>query len=115
MPIGTPPDTDVARVQRWCRRRVPEDIRHELRVECEVSGRDITIVERHPAWRSHSGSEWMTEPVARLRYLKSRGVWQLYRPGRDDRWHTYPELPWARTVQQLLDEIDRDPTSLFWG
>jgi Protein of unknown function (DUF3024) len=77
-----------------------------------VSGRDIMIAERHRRPRADDG-EWMTTPVARLRYLKSRGVWRLYWADSNDRWHLYPELPWARTVEDL--EIDRDPTALFWG
>jgi len=80
-----------------------------------VSGRDIIIVERRPPWSPDPGPEWTTDPVARLRYLTSRGVWRLYWPGSDERWHEYPELPWARTVDELLREIDRDPTALFWG
>jgi hypothetical protein len=38
-----------------------------------------------------------------------------YWPGSDERWHEYPDRPWARDVGELLDEIDRDPTALLWG
>ena len=33
------PETDVARVQRWCRDRVPERVRDEGRVEVDIAGR----------------------------------------------------------------------------
>ena len=35
----------MARVQRWCRDRVPEHVREEVRVEVEVAPRHVTIVE----------------------------------------------------------------------
>lgn len=115
MAIAPPPETDVMRVEEWCRGRVPEDMRNRVRVECEVAGRDVTIVERHPPWAPQAGPNWSTNPVARLRYLTSRGVWRLYWPGSDERWHEYSDLPFARDVRDLLEEIDRDPTALFWG
>jgi hypothetical protein len=115
MTAASPPETDVARVVRWCRGRVPDRVRDRVRVDCEVAGRDVTIVERHRPSGPHAGPDWSTTPVARLRYLKSRGVWRLYWPGSDERWHEYPDLPFARDVRDLLEEIDGDPTALFWG
>jgi hypothetical protein len=115
MAIGPPPDVDVARVRRWCRAQVPADVRDKLRIECDVSGRDVVIVERRPPWGPEAGPEWTTTPVALLRYLKSRRVWRLYWRGSDERWHEYPELPFSASVEELLHELDRDPTALFWG
>jgi hypothetical protein len=80
-----------------------------------MSGRDVTIVERRPPWGLQAGPEWMSTPVALLRYLTSRRVWRLYWRGSDERWHEYPDLRFARTVDELLAEIDRDPTALLWG
>ena len=40
------PELDVARVQRWCAGRVPEHALHQVRVECEVAPRHLTIIER---------------------------------------------------------------------
>ncbi|WP_439647027.1 DUF3024 domain-containing protein [Blastococcus haudaquaticus] len=105
----------MARVRRWCRDRVPERARDQVRVEADVSGRDVTIVERRPPWSQTAGDDWTTIPVARLRYLTSRGVWRLYWRDRDERWHEYADLPFAATVDELLAELDSDPTALFWG
>jgi hypothetical protein len=61
----TAPELDVARVQRWCSTRVPDHARHQVRIEREVSGRDRTVVERHPPWAPGAGPEWIRTPVAR--------------------------------------------------
>ena len=39
------PELDVARVRRWCEQRVPAHVRDQIRVECEVAPRHLTIVE----------------------------------------------------------------------
>lgn len=113
--VGTVPDAEVARIERWCRHRVPEHALHQVRIECEVDARDVTIVELRAPWPPDSGADWARLPVARLRYLTSRQVWRLYWRDRDERWHEYQQLPFASGVEALLTEIDRDPTAIFWG
>jgi hypothetical protein len=51
---------------------------------------------------------------ARLRYTKARRDWSLYGSDRKSNFHRYDLQP-AADVVALLDEVDRDPTSIFWG
>jgi hypothetical protein len=60
------PELDIARVQRWCAARVPEHARHQVRVECRVAPRHLTIVERRAPWHQDHGPEWTGFPIARL-------------------------------------------------
>jgi hypothetical protein len=62
------PELGVARVQRWCAARVPERARHQVRVQCQLAPRHLTIVERRGPWREEFGPEWTSFPIARLRY-----------------------------------------------
>lgn len=112
---GGLPDLDVARVQRWCAARVPDHARHQVRVECETAARHLTIVERRAPWREGAGQDWTSFPIARLRYAKARQVWTLYWRDRNLRFHLYDRLPPSRHIDDLLTEIDRDPTGIFWG
>ncbi|MGA9360734.1 MAG: DUF3024 domain-containing protein, partial [Mycobacterium sp.] len=109
------PETDVVRVQRWCRGRVPERVRDEVRVEVDVAERHLTIVECRPLWRADMGAEWTRFPIARLRYTKSTGVWSLYWRDRNLRFHAYDLVSPTASVEELLAEVDRDPTAIFWG
>lgn len=109
------PDLDVVRVQRWCAERVPEAVRHQVRVECEIAAQHLTIVERRAPWREQAGPEWTTLPVARLRYGKTAKTWTLYWRDRNLRFHLYKPLAPASHVEVLLTEVDRDPTCIFWG
>ncbi len=109
------PDLDVARVRRWCAVRVPEHARHQVRVECVAAPRHLTIVERRAPWREDLGPDWTTFPIARLRYTAADRSWTLYWRDRNLRFHRYDQLAPTRRVDDVLDEIDRDPTAIFWG
>jgi hypothetical protein len=109
------PETDVVRVQRWCRARVPARARDQVRIEADVADRHVTIVECRPPWGVDAGPEWTRLPVARLRYTKSTRLWSLYWRDRNLKFHEYDRVPPAASVEDLLAEVDRDPTALFWG
>jgi len=51
------PELDVARVHRWCAARVPGHARHQVRIECDVASRHLTIIERRTPWREGLGPE----------------------------------------------------------
>ena len=66
------PELDVARVERWCRARAPDQVRDQVRVEVDVAERHLTIVECRPPWRADVGPEWWR--FVRLRYTKANRV-----------------------------------------
>lgn len=109
------PDLDIARVQRWCAARVPADARHQVRVECQIAAQHLTIVERRAPWREDAGPEWTSSPIAQLRYTIADTSWTLYRRDRNLRFHIYDRLAPSIRVDDLLNEIDHDPTGTFWG
>ncbi len=109
------PDLDVARVRRWCDQRVPEHALHQVRLECQVAARHLTIVERRAPWREDFGPEWSSFPIARLRYTANNKMWTLYWRDRNLRFHLYVHLAPSDSVQELLSEMDLDPTGIFWG
>jgi Protein of unknown function (DUF3024) len=50
-----------------------------------------------------------------LRYTARLGNWTLYWSDRTQRWHKYGLVAPTPDVLALLDELDRDPTYMFWG
>jgi len=109
------PEMEVARVQRWCRARVPEHVRDKVRVEADVAERHVTIVQCRPPRRADSGSEWTRIPIARLRFTKATRLWSLYWRDRNSKVHEYDVMPASTSIEDLLAEVDRDPTSILWG
>ncbi len=94
---------------------MPEHAQHQVRVECQVAARHLTIVERREPWRKEPGSEWISFPIARLRYSAADKSWTLYCRDRNIRFHLYDQLASSNRVDDLLTEIDRDTTCIFWG
>jgi hypothetical protein len=109
------PDLDIARVRRWCEQHVPEHARDQVRVECDIGPRHLTIVECRPPWRQGIGPDWTRFPIARLRYTQATRTWTLYWRDRNLRFHRYDQLEPSPDISNLLDEIDRDPIAIFWG
>lgn len=105
----------MALVRHWCDQRVPERVRDQVRVECEEAPRHLTIVERRPPWKSEIGPDWTSFPIARLRYTKTTGTWELYWRDRNLRYHRYDLVPPTSDVRKLLGELEQDPTAIFWG
>ena len=65
--------------------------------------------------RQGSDSEWTRFPIARLRYTKATRSWSLYWRDRNLRFHQYDRAPATTNVDELLAELDRDPTAILWG
>jgi len=109
------PQLDVVRVRRWCAQSVPAHLRNEIRVECEATPRHLTIVESRPPWREDIDEGRTRFPIARLRYTKAAKRWCLYWRDRHLRFHLYDRLAPSPRAEDLLEELDRDPTAIFWG
>lgn len=81
----------------------------------DVTGRHLTIVECRPPWRVDDGGGWTRFPIARLRYTKTTRLWTLYWRDRNLTFHEYHRAPATAKVEELLAEVDRDSTAIFWG
>ena len=67
-----------------------------------------------PPWDGSDG-EWVPDAVARLRWTGTTGRWTLYWMDSNLRFRRYEWLAPSPGVSRLLDEVDEDPTALFWG
>lgn len=107
------PELDIRRIRNYCAGKVPSRLADRIRIEFDVRGKSVTIRECRPPWRAEVGSEWTRKKVAQLRYDETAGSWRLYASDRNGRWMKYPACPGR--AAQLLDEIESDPTGIFWG
>jgi len=102
-------------IEAFCERRIPADLREQIRLECSVRGNAITMVERRPPWCEDFGPDWSSTRVAQLRFDPALEAWVLYCSDANGRWHRYTDAEPAKDVRSLLIEIDADPTGIFWG
>lgn len=109
------PETDLARIRRFCDEQVPPEMRDQVRVEHRVRGRTVTIVEHRPPWNLALGAEWTDTPQARMKYDEQTNGWTLYWFDRNSRAHLYDLLEPNQPIERLLAEYDDDPTCIFKG
>ncbi|MDP1821466.1 MAG: DUF3024 domain-containing protein [Acidimicrobiales bacterium] len=67
------------------------------------------------AWREDYGPESTRRPIARLRYVKARREGSLYWRDRHSKFHVYDQTPPTPSIRDLLEEVEADPISIFWG
>jgi hypothetical protein len=109
------PEIDLAKIRRYAEGRVPAHARHQVRIELEVSGGSVTIVECRAPWTPEVGPEWIRHPIARLRFGAATSTWMLYWRDRNLVWHRYKDVDATPFVGPLLAEIAADPFCIFWG
>lgn len=109
------PELDLGRIRRYCAGRIPAHVVHLVRLEIDVDGRSVTILECRPPWSPDMGPHWTRFPVARLRFIACRSEWTLYWRDRNLRFHRYQRIDANRDVGALLAEIETDPIAIFWG
>jgi Protein of unknown function (DUF3024) len=112
-PMSAVSDLDLRKIGVFCEERTPLEFRDQMRVEMGVRGKSVTIFECRPPWNEKE-TEWTRMPIAQLRFDPATVLWTLFWADRNDRWHPY-DLIDPGTVEQLLMEIENDPTCIFWG
>ena len=112
------PEEDVQRIREWVDARnegVPVEIRDKVRYELDVGHHDVTVFECRPPWKAEFGPEWTRMAVARLDFTTITNLWSLNWRDSDGVFHEYDTVNPTPDVGELLAEIDRDPTCIFWG
>ncbi len=114
MPISSFEQKRVSKLLRqYCEDRVPAHVRDKLELRFRFEGNSIILHERRPAW-NHPG-EWVEPPVAKFRFFVGRQEWALYWRDRHQRWKSYDLIAPSLQFEELLAEVDADPTGIFWG
>jgi hypothetical protein len=99
-------------VGTYCEKRNPAHVRDQMRLSFSVRGSSITLFDERPSYLDEK--VWIKMSVAQFRYGED-GKWTLYCADRNSRWHEYWDLDASENLQDLLDEVDDDPTCIFWG
>ncbi|QPK80009.1 DUF3024 domain-containing protein [Corynebacterium lizhenjunii] len=106
-------ELDVARIKRWCKKKVPEHLWDQVKLEADVTNRHVTIVEVRPPWDGEGDPTRF--PIARLRYTATTRLWSLYWRDRNLKFHEYDYFPPTQDVQSILDYLDNTDDPIFFG
>ena len=98
---------------KYCAKKVPMEYRDKVRVQFKIRGNSVTLYEERPAFLREN--EWVDIKVAQFRFNPKNSHWKLYCADRNSRWHEYYETDQTPDFKQLLQEVEEDPTCIFWG
>ena len=97
----------------FCKERIPDHQRCQIKVFCEVHGYDVEIIESRPC--SIGSQLWAENPIAKFQYDPDTLWWQLYSMRATGKWEKYPEIEPTNNLRSLIEEIETDPYRVFWG
>ncbi len=101
------------RLAQYCQERVPEHLRDRVRATYKIRGGYVTLTEQRLVYLQPA--TWVDIPVAQFRFRPADETWMLYWPDRNTRWHEYYDVDRTEDLEDLLREVDEDPTGIFWG
>ena len=110
-------ELDLKRIDKlvggFCRRRTRPHLADQLRLAYEIDGQSVVLVEERPDWRDPS--KRMRSAVAKVRYVRTKGLWTLYWRRADLRWHAYRPAPPTTDLAALVEVVDHDEYGAFFG
>jgi hypothetical protein len=97
----------------WVHRRPPLHLRDAVREGQRFTEQSIELFLMRPAF--NRPGEHTEEPIAKVTYVRSKGLWQLYRKRADAKWHRYLPMPAATSLAAVLSVIHEDAKGCFFG
>jgi hypothetical protein len=98
----------------YCQARTPPSIRHALRLAFRTRLNTMTLYVSYGPWKPKFPKNSRT-PVAQFRYDPEQRSWTLYRADEKEKWHLYDKVPPTPGLLTLIQEVDADPSKVFFG
>lgn len=112
LPISTKKSVDE-KLTAYCQKRVPEILHDKVKLFFKFRGNNVTLIESRPFFKNPS--DWTEIKIAQMRYDPEAENWTLYCSDRNEKWHVYYDLDPRKDLDDLINEIEEDPTFIFWG
>ena len=84
-----------------------------IRVGYRIQGSDVMLFWSRPL--REDSMDWIETTLAKFRYDPRKGDWVLFWADNDNRCHRYRGFRASKKLDDLLREVDDDPTGIFWG
>ena len=100
-------------LEAYCEQRVPEKARNQIYLSYGIRGNNVTLFENRLTW--YTDNKWIRYKLAQFRFNESTNRWSLYCLDRNEKWHYYSECDETEDLNALIQEVDKDPTGIFYG
>ena len=99
--------------QFWKHHRPPHNLRDKIREGQRFANTSIELFFVRPGFQLLG--EWIEEPIAKVTFIRSRMVWNIFWQRADGKWHRYPPCRETDTLANALAVITADADSCFFG
>jgi hypothetical protein len=100
-------------LEKFCSERIPMALQNQIKLEFNIRGNYVTLFEKKIYFKGPS--QWTKGKIAQFRYDPDNNKWTLYWWRHTGKWYKYEEIKPQNDLQKLVDEVDKDPTAIFWG
>lgn len=109
---------EQARIERLMRdylerHRPPPHLRDQVDLGYRLKDQTLDLFEIRADWQNPERR--LETPVARTRYVKSRGRWRVYWRRASGRWEAYEPMPEVDNLEAFLELVEDDPYGCFFG
>lgn len=108
---------DRARTEKllgeFCEARVPLHVRDKVQLKFIIKGGAAILIESRPFFMDKS--RWIDHNVAQFAFDAKTRVWALYCYDRNGKRRPYGNCKPGSNIEDLIAEVDADPTGIFWG
>jgi hypothetical protein len=96
-----------------CRKKTHDQYKDELIFEYRLVNHDVLILEIRPMW--NNPKEKTETSVAKLKFNRTKNLWQLYWQRASGKWLKYEENSENKDLSILVTEIEKDSFGCFFG
>lgn len=100
-------------VGKFCERRTLPALKHNIRLMYEIEHHTVTIYEERPRW--NDPSSMIKYGKARFRFSRNTGLWTIFWMRANLKWNVFPPIHPTHSLQELVDEVDKDSYHAFFG
>ncbi len=97
----------------WSHHRPPLHLRDQIREGQRFTDQSIELFFVRPVFGMPG--QWVEEPIAKIKLIRSRNVWHLFWKRANNQWHRYPPQPEVKTLASALKTIHADAHHCFFG
>lgn len=84
-----------------------------LRYVYEFETNAAIVLEQRPGFMNPD--DWVSRPVAKLRYSEARNNWSLYWSDANGKWHRVSDTKATTDIRGALQFVISDPLGVFWS
>ncbi len=89
------------------------EIRNQLDYGYSYDGKVAILFEIRPVWNNPDKIQHLE--FAKLRFIKTRNVWELYWMRGSGKWQRYAPFPKSALLDELISAIKEDSYGCFFG